>query len=360
MKRFLYFCTRYNTIPVFFLAVLAGIVHTLFFTMLSDPLFAIIRTYSTLMTATFIILLVFYTKINRLVSFTIFIIATCLYTLIEGMTTGYVCGSEFFLFSGISFVYLFTTDIDRPKLYLPVMNLLLLSELAFITYIKISNLPPEGLFIPDRRMYFQFSEFFCIAFCIILMVYAGCIATVTLHHLNAKSHFFQSEMDYTAKHDPLTSLMNRIRTTDVLKRCQFMKEQHGIDYGICIFDIDNFKKINDTYGHDAGDFVLKTYAKEVWDAMGEPKKVARWGGEEFLIIFPTINENTIYELDYMRKDLASKPIHFKGNDIPVSATYGISSSRVIEGTDAVLNDADKMLLIGKNNGKNRVVVSPNF
>jgi len=360
VKRFLYFCTRFNTIPVFFIAVLAGIIQTLFFALLSDQIFTIIRSYTTLMTATFILLLVFYTKIKRIISFTIFIIAICLFPLIESVTTGYVCGSEFFLISAISGIYLFTTDIERPKYYLPIANILILAELAFVTYIRLTHLPPEGLFIPDRRLYFLFSQFFCISFSIIMLVYAGCIAIVTLHHFNAKSHFLQNEMDYTAKHDPLTGLMNRIRTQDVLKHCQFMKEQHNIDYAICIFDIDNFKKINDTYGHDAGDFVLKTYAQSVWNSMIEPRKVARWGGEEFLIIFPTIGENTIYELDYMRKELSSEPICFQGKEIPVSATYGISSSRNISGTDAVLYDADQMLLIGKDNGKNRVVVSPKF
>ena len=75
----------------------------------------------------------------------------------------------------------------------------------------------------------------------------------------------------------------------------------NIDYAIAILDIDDFKNINDIYGHDCGDFILKSYTQELRKKLDPQIKIARWGGEEFVIIFPRLSSETVFELDTIKE-----------------------------------------------------------
>ena len=154
--------------------------------------------------------------------------------------------------------------------------------------------------------------------------------------------------------------MDRRRTLDIFAEVAAHKKIDGTEYAICIFDIDDFKKVNDTWGHGAGDFILQSFTRAIWDLLPNPIKIGRWGGEEFVIIFPAIDSNTIYLLEDIRRQIVKHPVVYEGNTIPITATFGISSSRNAESPMEVLNDADAMLLTGKNSGKNRIVVSEKF
>lgn len=123
---------------------------------------------------------------------------------------------------------------------------------------------------------------------------------------------------------------------------------------LAIADIDNFKHINDTYGHNAGDVVLKTVAQKMKQAC-EGCTVGRWGGEEFLILAPRLPEDTQVMLDNMRKLIAQEPVAFEEQRIPVTLTIGFTPRSRSLSIDEWVQEADKRLYIGKNNGKNQVV-----
>ena len=137
---------------------------------------------------------------------------------------------------------------------------------------------------------------------------------------------------------------------------------------IAIGDIDHFKKINDTYGHDAGDEVLKSLAKLFDDYMSEFGIAIRWGGEEFLFVFDDVNlDDAFVALDRLRLKISTLEILWKGERIPVTMTFGLTDINVMlssKDTDSdienriheAIGDADKKLYMGKESGRNKVVI----
>lgn len=153
-----------------------------------------------------------------------------------------------------------------------------------------------------------------------------------------------------ALYDNLTGLYNRHYMMDSLK-----EQSNYANSWIAIMDIDNFKKINDVYGHNAGDYVLKELAK-ILTTVGEGCTIARWGGEEFLILGSDMSED-ISVLEQLRNKVAEKPIVFEESPIAVTVTIGVSVYNNFVSVDKWIQDADQKLYFGKNNGKNRVVCS---
>ncbi|MCR5724361.1 MAG: GGDEF domain-containing protein [Treponema sp.] len=360
MKKLLYFFIKNNTLPIYIVTCAAFLAWTFIALTFTGAEFYHLRFVNTGCTLVLLLLCLLYKKMNRITALTVFLIVTLLYCILLPVIVNMNCGTEFYLLSSIPALFLLTADYKKPRGYYTILNILIFFALLFLLCYRITHTPPTKLFIAERRLFYMMSQYTAIGLSITFMTYSGFNSLVILHHLSHKSKFLQKELEYTAKHDALTSLMNRRRTAEIFAECEQRKEADNTDFAICIFDIDNFKKINDTYGHDAGDFILKSYSSAVRKAFHESIKVARWGGEEFLIIFPAITQNTIYELERIRKRIAATPIEYNGKPITVTATYGISSSRNIHSAGEVLADADHMLLEGKDNGKNRLVVSEKY
>ncbi len=120
-------------------------------------------------------------------------------------------------------------------------------------------------------------------------------------------------------------------------------------------DIDFFKKINDTYGHDAGDEVIKTVAATIRDQVGEAGLAARVGGEEFCLLIPDDKAIADEMFEDLRRRIASLDILYKGARIPVTSSIGVS---LVPGAslDCQITDADQALYAAKQSGRNRVVL----
>ena len=360
MKKLLYFLMKNNTFPVFVMTVLAFAFWSLLVMFFHQPEVSPLRFINPLYALLIFLLCLLYKKLDRVLSVSIYAVCIISYSVLLPFVVQMVCGTELYLLCAIPSIFLLTAEYKRPRCFYSVMNLLLFLALAVTVGFRVTHTPPAKLFIAERRLFFMLSHGSAVLVSVVLMIYCGFNTLVMLRHLEYKSRFLQNELDYTAKHDVLTSLMNRHRTAEVFNAYELRKKVENVDFALCIFDIDNFKRINDTYGHDAGDYILKNYSSAIRYSFSEPVKVARWGGEEFLIMYPSITPDTIYELDRVRKRLASEPLVYNGQEIPVTATFGISSSRHFSTASEVLADADRMLLEGKNNGKNRVVVSEKF
>ena len=123
-------------------------------------------------------------------------------------------------------------------------------------------------------------------------------------------------------------------------------------------DIDNFKKINDTYGHDAGDIVLKTISSLMLSFMRKQDIVGRWGGEEFLLLLPETNlEGGKKIAEKLRARIKNEIIHYKGHDIKISITIGLSLYDRIHDVNESIKEADKAMYFGKIRNKNCVVTA---
>jgi diguanylate cyclase (GGDEF)-like protein len=117
---------------------------------------------------------------------------------------------------------------------------------------------------------------------------------VDLNRAYNKINTYNADLKYIATHDPLTGLINRRSIDEQLKDAYAIYAIHDKKFSIILGDIDDFKKVNDTYGHNVGDIVLKSVATILLDNVNASDYVCRWGGEEMLILTPVdIEEATI-------------------------------------------------------------------
>lgn len=161
--------------------------------------------------------------------------------------------------------------------------------------------------------------------------------------------------------DDLTGLHNRRYLDNHLKLLMDRAAARGRPLSICITDIDRFKHINDTYGHDAGDEVLREFANRVRATVRGADLACRFGGEEFVIVMPdTTPEMAAIVAERLRLMVESRAFAIPQADTvhPVTASLGISSLRAESDTpEALLKRADMALYQAKNNGRNRVVAA---
>lgn len=157
--------------------------------------------------------------------------------------------------------------------------------------------------------------------------------------------------------DGLTSLYNRRYGSMRIKKIKERTGYNGVPFCVAIGDIDFFKRVNDTYGHECGDMVLKNIAYILKESMLGKGTAVRWGGEEFLLLF---EQNALEEVQMLVRDTLDKIrasiVKYEDQEIQVTMTFGIAEGSVEEETDDIIRRADDKLYEGKQNGRNRVVV----
>ena len=152
--------------------------------------------------------------------------------------------------------------------------------------------------------------------------------------------------------DPLTSLLNRTTLQDTLEQAIDQNYRASIPMSIAVFDLDNFKSINDQYGHDQGDRVLKTIAESLKKRCRKVDKIFRLGGEEFLIFFyNTDNRDGLFVAEECRALIANIPI----NNISVTASFGLATISENENWQEWIKRADEKQYQAKLLGGNRVL-----
>ncbi|MBF0226862.1 MAG: GGDEF domain-containing protein [Desulfobacterales bacterium] len=160
--------------------------------------------------------------------------------------------------------------------------------------------------------------------------------------------------------DPLTKCYNRREFDRIIDRDISNSQRYNKDLSIIMLDIDHFKKINDTYGHQTGDKVLTEIAKELNKQSRKGDTVARYGGEEFVIVLPEVRKSKALEVaNRLRMSIEQLQIEFQsGKNINVTASFGVASLTKTHNKDSFLKEADKMLYQAKDRGRNTVM--PDF
>lgn len=159
------------------------------------------------------------------------------------------------------------------------------------------------------------------------------------------------KLEYIATHDKLTGLYNRHSIKAMYENIAVGEEPYCLILG----DVDNFKRINDTYGHDCGDEVLSTVADIICKGVGEKGVVCRWGGEEILIIMIGDKASCIACMEEIRLGIAAAKLAHYGDDVCVTMTFGLAYRDEAESMDTLVSLIDKRLYSGKTSGKNRIV-----
>ena len=166
----------------------------------------------------------------------------------------------------------------------------------------------------------------------------------------------EKKLEILSRTDSLTELLNR-RAFNEISENEFSRfKRNGDVYTILMIDIDHFKSINDTYGHETGDFAIKEIAKICQTNLRLHDTVARIGGEEFCVLLPFTNKQTAYKIaEKLRKIISNTLVTTKDYNISMTISIGISE---VNGEDIdhmiVFKRADENLYKAKNSGRNRV------
>jgi len=162
-----------------------------------------------------------------------------------------------------------------------------------------------------------------------------------------------------ATRDSLTRLWNRSSILGELTRELARSEREARPLGVVIVDLDHFKQVNDTYGHLAGDAVLREAARRMQNGIRQYDSIGRYGGEEFLILFPSCSEeDCVAQADRLRKQLAQTEMSVNDSLLRVTASFGVTIAMPGEmrTQEALIRKADEALYVAKRSGRNRVEV----
>ncbi|MEF3255593.1 MAG: GGDEF domain-containing protein, partial [Deferribacterales bacterium] len=167
-----------------------------------------------------------------------------------------------------------------------------------------------------------------------------------------------TELYKLATTDPLTGLYNRRFILEQLTMLNYNFKRYDHNFTIMIMDIDKFKSINDTYGHDAGDMVIIDFANRVKESLRKTDYVGRFGGEELIVILQHINEeNSISLTRKILETLRKSEVKYGEFTIRYTASIGVKYCNLyFEKIDEYIKKADQLLYMAKEKGRNRAFV----
>jgi diguanylate cyclase (GGDEF)-like protein len=156
--------------------------------------------------------------------------------------------------------------------------------------------------------------------------------------------------------DPLTGLLNRRGLIEIMESPEYRATNENTESIVAMLDIDDFKRVNDTYGHLCGDYVLRELGVLIKKCVRKHDLGCRWGGEEFLVVYPDIASAVTSEtVERLRTAICEHDFTYEGRKIAVTVTIGITLFGSPERFTEAVDEADDALYQGKHAGKNRVV-----
>ncbi len=186
------------------------------------------------------------------------------------------------------------------------------------------------------------------------------VTAIYIFEMQAANNKLRSQnavLDRLANIDPLTGLYNRRSMQAFFS--QAMETEAESPFCLVMCDIDDFKKINDTHGHDIGDMVLREIARLISEQVDHYGQVCRWGGEELLLLLHCEREEACRIAEAVRREVYEFRFPVGGQSIQCSITIGVALHRTGDTIDHTITHADNSLYYGKCNGKNRVVFEKN-
>lgn len=271
-------------------------------------------------------------------------------TLMVGWQAGFVM--YIFAIVTVSYYMLMAVSDMRKKLYIPP----LVTIASFVAYLALY------MYASDHEPYFSLSEGAVQAFYVfnafVVFVFLGALSyCFLLEIINSQNVLTvqNQNLEHMAGVDPLTGLLNRRCMEDYLEEAMAKAKQKGNLFSLIMGDIDNFKKINDTYGHDCGDQALVHVAEIMKQCVRDGDAICRWGGEEFLILVQGNLGTASVVGERIRATVEEERITYHEQEIPFTITFGISTYVPGYRMEKLIQKADERLYVGKQSGKNMVV-----
>jgi diguanylate cyclase (GGDEF)-like protein len=178
---------------------------------------------------------------------------------------------------------------------------------------------------------------------------------ILLHQNQRRLEALSRELELQATTDTLTGALNRLKFNDILSQEIKRAERYRAPLSLIMYDIDHFKHVNDTYGHQAGDSVLVQLTRLMADHIRESDSLARWGGEEFMIVVPQSNGSEAAKLAEKLRELVETTA-FTGVG-RLSCSFGVAQFAPDDTADTLTGRADQALYLAKAGGRNRVVIA---
>lgn len=212
---------------------------------------------------------------------------------------------------------------------------------------------PVAGFDPDQysRLFKERFLAVYVAISVMVFLYAYLRTTSELVMDNLSQHLKE-----LADTDELTGLPNRRRMQDILYQEISRLRRGGNPFSVILMDIDDFKSINDTYGHDCGDEALKRFSKVVASALRTQDVCARWGGEEFLVILPETGiSNAEIVAGRIRAAVQNEEFSYEKQKFSITVSAGVREFYPLDNLDYCIKEVDERLLQAKREGGNRIV-----
>lgn len=325
-----------------FLGMLLHIAQTIIFFILAFPIPAV---YNCMSVVFYALMMYFIRRSMYRLTVCAIHIETCLFASCCVLSSGWETGGALFLLAMSSLVYIcpFNNKI--------VPYLFSLAELVVFLVLRVYSYYHEPLYgyLPafTRMIYYIFNTLACFYIILFAAFSSNISAMVTNNRLRSEN----KNLSAIANSDFLTTLPSRRA---------FMQQVKALSPTTPVIaamgDLDNFKNINDQFGHASGDLVLKTVGHLI-NSVSHPHAIScRWGGEEFVILFHDCSADEAFHcLEDLRKQIASYHFQHDGHDMNITITFGAYPGTLQEDIDTLIAEADKYLYQGKQSGKNCVI-----
>lgn len=191
----------------------------------------------------------------------------------------------------------------------------------------------------------------------LVMTAIGMIVMTALRHILTSEFLARQELREVASTDPLTGLLTRRAMEPLMDHELQRAKRTGAPFSLVLGDLDLFKRVNDTWGHDTGDLVLQETARRLGSGLRHQDALCRWGGEELLILLPDTPAEGARAVAEKLRQAMIPTIDAHGQPITQTISLGVASFQPDDTVDAIVGRSDDALYLAKHNGRNRVEVA---
>lgn len=337
-----------------------GLIHLIFTIVFTKNTFTILAFYNLLITASyFSIGIRVYKKKSFELVYYFSMIEILFHSILATMMVGWDCGFMLYTISlvSVSFYFVMTVPEFNRQIRRPLFDSIIMLILFIFTNYFSRRITPyyhNQVTASFSAFFYYFNAFVAFATCFIFSLFFA----LEMFYIQNQLMHENDTLDQMASKDPLTKLLNRRSMEFHLDQVMDHAKKTGAQFTVIMGDIDNFKRVNDTYGHDYGDKVLVMVSNTIRSQMRSEDQLCRWGGEEFLLLIHTNGQYAAKTAERVRKAVSEVEIPIDGTDgesLFVTMTFGVSSYIPGYSMDRLIQIADKNLYTGKANGKNQVV-----
>ena len=286
-------------------------------------------------------------KISARLNLLLNVLIICGWTVWYALTFGWGIGGQHMLILLILQVFF---CLYEPPFFKVIYFLLLLSLRLFLFYYTSNH---EPLVVLDSFSQFLMQTVNTVS--LFIIVASCCIVYSTnLQDTERQLLLHNEQLQQQAETDPLTRLINRRGFMDIMNR--YVADHPDAMYCIAIADIDFFKRVNDTYGHNCGDYTLQTLAALFMERSTDKYFVSRWGGEEFCFFFPDVNIDDAGKIiTDLLIEVRKMQLEYEGNKFSITLTAGVEENDYRSPLSELIESADRKLYLGKKNGRDQIV-----